>query len=144
MKNLLRHTRTTKLARIYTYTRMCMYIHWCTWWREFAEWRKQARVCVWGGSTQQAAVFWLLYAASAALSFMQVRTVFIEDASKRTLAIALAVACVALTIPISVYHTFQHLSHFVDSPLQAQIVRIVWMVPVYAVQVCGRHANWGL
>ena len=39
---------------------------------------------------------------------------------------------VALTVPLSIYQIGQHLMHWYDGALQKQVVRILFMVPMYA------------
>lgn len=39
---------------------------------------------------------------------------------------------VLATLPMSVWHIVQHMSHFHKPVLQKPIVRILWMVPIYA------------
>lgn len=38
-----------------------------------------------------------------------------------------------MAVPISLFDIAQHLRHWYDPPLQRCIVRVLWMVPVYAV-----------
>ncbi len=40
---------------------------------------------------------------------------------------------VCVAVPISFWDVAQHLRHWYDPPLQKCIVRIIWMVPVYAI-----------
>ena len=37
-------------------------------------------------------------------------------------------------VPVSIFHLWEHLQHFVRPTLQSQIVRIVFMVPVYSIE----------
>jgi len=43
-------------------------------------------------------------------------------------------AFVILTIPISIYEIFNHLTHWYMPDCQKYVVRILWMVPLYSVQ----------
>lgn len=40
---------------------------------------------------------------------------------------------VAIAVPISIWDVAQHMRHWYDPDLQRCIVRIIWMVPVYAI-----------
>ena len=39
-----------------------------------------------------------------------------------------------MTLPISFYHTLDHLSNFIKPKLQSQIVRILWMIPIFSIE----------
>lgn len=43
-------------------------------------------------------------------------------------------AFVVATVPISLYQIFQHLSHFVEPRQQTHVIRMISMVPLYAIQ----------
>lgn len=45
----------------------------------------------------------------------------------------IAGAFVALSIPMTIWDICQHLRHFNNPVLQKQIVRILWMIPIYAI-----------
>lgn len=47
---------------------------------------------------------------------------------------AVAGVFVLLTVPISVHTIVQHLMHYHRPDIQKYIVRILWMVPLYAVE----------
>lgn len=51
---------------------------------------------------------------------------------KHRLAQVIAECFVGMTIPISAFHAWEHLTNFVRPRLQSQIVRIIWMVPIYS------------
>lgn len=53
---------------------------------------------------------------------------------QQIMAISISKCFVFLTVPISVYHTYDHLTNFLKPRLQSQIVRIIWMVPVYSLE----------
>lgn len=57
-----------------------------------------------------------------------------ESSDKHELAIQISLAFSSLTIPVSIYHSFDHLLNFKFPKLQAQIIRIIWMVPVYSLE----------
>lgn len=40
---------------------------------------------------------------------------------------------VGIAVPISIWDVAQHMRHWYDPPLQKCIVRIIWMVPIYAI-----------
>lgn len=47
---------------------------------------------------------------------------------------------VIVSIPLCVWHILQHMLHFTKPILQRPIIRILWMVPIYAVNaVCVRN-----
>jgi hypothetical protein len=43
-------------------------------------------------------------------------------------------AFVVATVPISLYQIFQHLTHFVEPRQQTHVIRMISMVPLYAIQ----------
>lgn len=45
-------------------------------------------------------------------------------------------------VPISIWHIIQHMIHFTKPILQKHIIRILWMVPIYATNAVS-HANFG-
>ena len=49
-------------------------------------------------------------------------------------AITIAECFVGTTLPISLYHSFEHLRRFVRPSLQSHVVAIIWMVPVYSME----------
>lgn len=57
-----------------------------------------------------------------------------------------ASAFVFLTIPISTYEIFMHLTHWYMPDVQKYVVRILWMVPLYSLQgyLSLRFPDWGL
>jgi hypothetical protein len=76
----------------------------------------------------------LLYITLAVILGMGVRRCLYECKDKKVLAITISSCFVYLTIPISIYHTVEHLKFFMKPKLQSQIVRIVWLVPIYALE----------
>jgi hypothetical protein len=81
------------------------------------------------------ALFCGFYILTLLLSVAQVRGSLSAETDKHRVAIKVALCSVLLTAPLSVFHIFQHLAQFLHPHLQSQVVRIIWMVPVYAVQV---------
>lgn len=47
--------------------------------------------------------------------------------------------CVLAAIPMSVWHIGQHMAHYTKPVLQKHIVRILWMVPIYALNAVSRR-----
>lgn len=58
----------------------------------------------------------------------RVRSNLLVGVEKHELATNIAACFCSLTIPISLFHTFEHLNNFRKPKLQAQIIRIIWMV----------------
>ncbi|CAM9675587.1 unnamed protein product, partial [Ectocarpus fasciculatus] len=58
----------------------------------------------------------------------------VECRDQHVIALSIAQCCVSLTVPISLYHCYEHLSCFTKPRLQSQIVRIICMVPVYSLE----------
>ena len=58
----------------------------------------------------------------------------VECRDQHVIAMSIAQCCVSLTVPISLYHCYEHLSCFTKPRLQSQIVRIICMVPVYSLE----------
>lgn len=46
---------------------------------------------------------------------------------------------VLTAIPFSVYHICQHIIHFTKPILQKHIIRILWMVPIYALNAVSSN-----
>lgn len=65
---------------------------------------------------------------------LSLKKCLIECRDQHLIAISIAKCCVSLTVPISLFHSYEHLSCFTKPRLQSQIVRIIWMVPVYSVE----------
>lgn len=56
-----------------------------------------------------------------------------EDGFNRNDQLVLIGGLFVLTaIPVSIWHIVQHMNHFTKPVLQMHIVRILWMVPIYA------------
>ena len=75
-----------------------------------------------------------VYVTVALVLIASVRTCLAECVDKHVLAAQIALCFVGLTIPVSLFHVWEHLQHFVRPHLQAQVVRIVFIVPVYALE----------
>lgn len=73
-------------------------------------------------------IVFLAYGVTALVLILRVRKCLRECVDKHILAISIAACCVGLTVPISIYHTLEHLNVFARPRLQSQIVRIIWMV----------------
>lgn len=65
---------------------------------------------------------------------LRVRNCVRNNTDKHQLAIVIAECFVGMTLPISLFHAWEHLTNFVRPRLQSQIVRIIFMVPVYSVE----------
>ncbi|KAF5302387.1 hypothetical protein FQA39_LY10426 [Lamprigera yunnana] len=58
----------------------------------------------------------------------------VEDGfNKRDQEILIAGVFVGLAIPISLWEILQHIIHYAEPKLQKPVIRILWMVPIYAV-----------
>lgn len=79
-------------------------------------------------------IAYILYAVTSLLLILRVRNCLHVCKDKHDLAIEIAQCFFGLTVPISMYHTWEHLSCFVRPLLQSQIVRILWMVPVFSLE----------
>ena len=44
---------------------------------------------------------------------------------------------VLLALPVTVYEVAMHLEYLSRPKLQIRVIRILWMVPIYAVDRCG-------
>jgi len=75
-------------------------------------------------------VLWLIiFIFAVATRFIfRVRHCIEECHDKKILATRISSSFVLLTLPISLYHTYEHLSNFVKPKLQSQIIRIIWIV----------------
>lgn len=73
-----------------------------------------------------------IYIISSAWLALRVRGCVYHCVDKHLLALQIAECFVGMTIPISAYHAWEHLTNFVKPRLQSQIVRIIWIVPVYS------------
>lgn len=79
-------------------------------------------------------LFILLYAL-AALIFVPLFLVHsVQDGfNKHDQEILVAAVFVFLAIPISLWEIIQHVIHYSQPKLQKHIIRILWMVPIYAI-----------
>jgi hypothetical protein len=68
------------------------------------------------------------YGIAAAVLLYRVRICLLECEDKHVLAITVAAAFVGLTVPVTLYHTLDHLTMFVRPRLQSQVIRIIWIV----------------
>ena len=75
-----------------------------------------------------------IYIISSACLALRVRSCVYQCVDKHVLALQIAECFVGMTIPISVYHAWEHLTNFVKPRLQSQIVRIIWIVPIYSLE----------
>lgn len=64
----------------------------------------------------------------------------VKDGLKKDQLILIGGLFVACSIPICLWHIMQHISHFTKPILQKPIIRILWMVPIYAIDAV-RIAN---
>lgn len=63
-----------------------------------------------------------------------VRNSLLSGNDKHSLAKCISLYFTIVTIPISIYQTYEHLSNFCKPLLQVQIIRVIWMVPVYSLE----------
>lgn len=70
----------------------------------------------------------IVYFLIAAASLVRVRVCYYSCEDVHILLGTIAQALVTITIPISLYHVWDHLSNFLDPRLQKQVVRIIWLV----------------
>lgn len=47
-------------------------------------------------------------------------------------------------VPVSIWHIIQHVIHFTKPILQKHIIRILWMVPIYALNAVSCISLWTL
>ena len=73
-----------------------------------------------------------LYVISSVYLSLRVRNCMYYCVDKHKLAQVIAECFVGMTLPISAFHAWEHLTNFVRPRLQSQIVRIIWMVPIYS------------
>lgn len=73
-----------------------------------------------------------LYVISSAFLALRVRSCVYHCADQHILALQISQCFVGMTVPISIYHAWEHLTNFVRPRLQTQIVRIIWIVPIYS------------
>lgn len=65
---------------------------------------------------------------------------FVKDNYKRTDRLILIGGLFVLSaVPISIWHIIQHVIHFTKPILQKHIIRILWMVPIYALNAVSIH-----
>jgi hypothetical protein len=74
------------------------------------------------------AVFFLLYFVLCFFAGLSVRESLIQGDDQHTLAKHISLCFTLITIPISLYQSFEHLSNFYKPLLQVQIIRVIWMV----------------
>ena len=73
-----------------------------------------------------------LYVITSVYLSLRVRNCMYYCVDKHKLAQVIAECFVGMTLPISAFHAWEHLTNFVRPRLQSQIVRIIWMVPIYS------------
>ena len=80
------------------------------------------------------AMLWLTYGGGVILGSWIVYALTREKASEtQDYAFAIAGIFVGLAVPLSLYDMNMHMAHYV-SPLQAYVLRVLWIVPIYSVQ----------
>lgn len=60
--------------------------------------------------------------------YISVRRSLIQGDDQHTLAKSVSTCFTLMTIPISLYQSYEHLSNFHKPLLQTQIIRVIWMV----------------
>ena len=75
----------------------------------------------------------LTYVLGIALAGWVISALVRQRAEQHEFAFAVAAIFVGLAVPVSLHNVNEHLSHFV-SPLQAHVLRVIWMVPIYSIQ----------
>jgi hypothetical protein len=92
--------------------------------------------------------FWMLTMVLIICVFMPLMIVKLhnDDAESHTYAWFSAFVFVCLAVPISIWDIAQHLRYWHNPTLQRYIVRILWMVPIYAVDsfIALRYPGVGL
>jgi hypothetical protein len=76
----------------------------------------------------------LTYLSFIVLAVHRVNHVLTQSNDKHEMAYTIGGAFVVATVPISLYQIFQHLSHFVEPKQQTHVIRMISMVPLYAIQ----------
>lgn len=78
---------------------------------------------------------WVVVMVFAICGFLPwgIYTLHQTDAATYVQAWFIAGVFVFIAVPISIFDVAQHMRHWYDPPLQKCIVRIIWMVPVYAI-----------
>lgn len=74
------------------------------------------------------------YVGFILLAVQQVNFVLTSSTDKHEMAWTIGGAFVIATVPISLFQIFQHLSNFVEPKQQTHVIRMVSMVPLYAIQ----------
>ena len=77
-------------------------------------------------------VYLFCFAALVAATIILRMTVFTNKL--HDVAWFVATVFLLLTLPLSAYDIGQHLRHYINPELQRYVVRILWMVPIYAVE----------
>ena len=76
----------------------------------------------------------ILYIVFSILLCLKIKQCIYNCEDKHILATNIAMTLTFMTLPISFYHTLDHLSNFIKPKLQSQIVRIIWMIPVFSIE----------
>ena len=76
----------------------------------------------------------IIYLLTGVHQYYNVKSCIVNHHNDSQLVVSIAQAFMVMTLPISVYHSFDHWSHFLRPDLQAQAVRIIWMVPVFSIE----------
>lgn len=70
----------------------------------------------------------VLYAILVFARYFEVLDCLIHCSDQKELTKSIALGFVSVTIPISVYHSFDHWLAFCRPDLQSQVIRIIWLV----------------
>lgn len=76
------------------------------------------------------------FLAMAAVAAWTVWTVTTDEEGVDRWLWNVALVCALASVPLSLYDIHHHVSHYVRPRLQMHYVRILWLVPVYAIQSC--------
>ena len=76
----------------------------------------------------------LVYISFSYILILRIRKCYYECNDKHILATNIAMTFTFMTLPISFYHTLDHISNFIKPKLQSQIVRILWMIPIFSIE----------
>ncbi len=92
-------------------------------------------------------VFICVYTCILVKSAKNVITVLFNPYSQvKVIALTVGNAFMRMTVPLTFYQIISHLCNFVEPRLQSQIVRILFMIPIYSVGSCLslEHQEWSI
>ena len=79
-------------------------------------------------------LLWVTYAVLVILSGFTIYILTVDRADVRSWAYAVAALFVIIAVPLSLHDIHMHMLNYVKPELQRYYIRVLWMVPIYAIE----------